>query len=279
MGSMGETTGSGTGETTGSGNEETTGAETTASIGGSTAAAATTTPTPAPTTAASNAFTAEFCADNAEHTMCKYTGIGSVCTADPNHITGFTTAGKDLILQKHNELRSKVASGNEAGQPAATNMRRLVWNQELETVAQRWADQCTFGHDDSRNKIDGTYVGQNAYIAYNSRASTQEALMAAMDGAVQAWYDEVTNPGFSAENIDPYAFSSGTGHYTQVVWAETTELGCGWSYFKDGSWYKSLVVCNYAKGGNMIGASMYQTGTACSACPAGTSCDSDKLCA
>merc|ERR1712080_334827 len=138
MGSMGETTGSGTGETTGSGNEETTGAETTASIGGSTAAAATTTPTPAPTTAASNAFTAEFCADNAEHTMCKYTGIGSVCTADPNHITGFTTAGKDLILQKHNELRSKVASGNEAGQPAATNMRRLVWNQELETVAQRW---------------------------------------------------------------------------------------------------------------------------------------------
>ena len=26
-------------------------------------------------------------------------------------------------------------------------MRALVWNNELEAVAQRWADQCTFGHD------------------------------------------------------------------------------------------------------------------------------------
>ena len=26
-------------------------------------------------------------------------------------------------------------------------MRALVWNSELEAVAQRWADQCTFGHD------------------------------------------------------------------------------------------------------------------------------------
>ena len=29
----------------------------------------------------------------------------------------------------------------------ASDMRALVWNNELEAVAQRWADQCTFGHD------------------------------------------------------------------------------------------------------------------------------------
>ena len=29
----------------------------------------------------------------------------------------------------------------------AADMRALVWNSELEAVAQRWADQCTFGHD------------------------------------------------------------------------------------------------------------------------------------
>ena len=50
---------------------------------------------------------------------------------------------KDAIVNKHNELRSKVASGNEArgvngGQPSATNMKQLVWNDDLAEVAQRY---------------------------------------------------------------------------------------------------------------------------------------------
>ena len=34
-----------------------------------------------------------------------------------------------------------------------------VWHTELEAIAQRWADQCTFGHDSTRDKLDGTSVG------------------------------------------------------------------------------------------------------------------------
>merc|ERR1712124_144093 len=56
---------------------------------------------------------------------------------------------KDAIVDKHNELRSKVANGQETrgqpkgvGQPKAANMRKLVWNDELAEIAQRWADQC-----------------------------------------------------------------------------------------------------------------------------------------
>ena len=40
-----------------------------------------------------------------------------------------------------------------------------------------------------------------------------------------------------------------TGHYTQVVWAESSRLGCG----KRGKY----VVCNYL-GGNMSGSSIYK---------------------
>ena len=29
----------------------------------------------------------------------------------------------------------------------AGNMRALRWNEELAIIAQRWADQCTWGHD------------------------------------------------------------------------------------------------------------------------------------
>ena len=53
-------------------------------------------------------------------------------------------ADKDAIVQKHNELRAKVANGEEklgqpagTGQPKASNMRQLVWNDELAEVAQR----------------------------------------------------------------------------------------------------------------------------------------------
>ena len=54
-------------------------------------------------------------------------------------------ADKDAIVQKHNELRARVANGEETlgqpagtGQPKASNMRQLVWNDELAEVAQRY---------------------------------------------------------------------------------------------------------------------------------------------
>ena len=87
----------------------------------------------------------------------------------------------------------RVAKGEEAGQPGAANMRKLVWNNELEAVAQRWADQCNFGHDSVRDKLDGTRVGQNAYwgasSVQQSEAQVQEA--ANLNKATQAWSGQI----------------------------------------------------------------------------------------
>ena len=54
----------------------------------------------------------------------------------------YTQEDKDVILEKHNELRAKVANGQEkrgvdGGQPRAANMRKLIWNDELAEIAQR----------------------------------------------------------------------------------------------------------------------------------------------
>ena len=51
---------------------------------------------------------------------------------------------KDAIVEKHNELRSKIARGDELRgvankpQPSATNMRQMIWSDELAEVAQRY---------------------------------------------------------------------------------------------------------------------------------------------
>merc|ERR1712060_951920 len=61
----------------------------------------------------------------ADHTMTVYPGPANECGYELK-FTGLDEATKKTLLDKHNELRQKVASGGEAGQPGATNMRKLV---------------------------------------------------------------------------------------------------------------------------------------------------------
>jgi len=247
-----------------------------ASGAATTAAPTTTAPTTgAPTTAAptttGGSTTAAYCALDPGHTMCLHSGPSSECAAK-TILRGMTQEGKDAILAKHNDLRRRVARGEESGQPAAGDMRELVWDSELEEIAQRWADQCTFAHDPIHGKLDGTAVGQNLYIGGSSLQTDQAGLTSTAPVPAQAWYDEVTDPGFSSGDIDPFVFSYGAGHYTQVVWASTSSVGCANVYYFDGSFYQNLVVCNYAVAGNLQGGTMYTQGTACTSCPSGTSC-------
>jgi len=211
--------------------------------------------------------------------MCKYEGPSADC-ALKTVARSFSESGKNLILTKHNDLRRKVAKGEQKvpqQQPSASNMRKLIWNDELAAIAQRWADQCDFNHDKNRKTLDRTYVGQNAYLGTSSQGDDLESIMNKMDVPVQAWYDEVVNYEFDPADINPFKFDYNAGHYTAVVWAKTEEVGCGQVVYKEGAWYKNIVVCNYARGGNMVGSAMYQAGEPCSDCPSGYQCE-DSLC-
>merc|ERR1712203_264372 len=148
--------------------------------------------------------TADYCAIDSQHTMCLHTGPSDACTGK-TILRAMTEAGKTTILAKHNELRRRVAKGEESGQPAAADMRELVWDDELEAIAQRWADQCTFEHDSVRTMLDGTRVGQNLYQSFSSAETNQAGLDAVIDATVQ------------------------------VVWAETDKLGCANVYFNEAS--------------------------------------------
>jgi len=221
------------------------------------------------------------CSYSSDHTLNLYPEPAATCGSELIY-AGLEPWAKELLLDKHNEMRQRVAAGTEPGQPTASNMMKLVWNEELETSAQRWADQCQGDmKDEVRDKCDGTPVGQNVFMASSDTEEDMEVVVEAMTGAVDAWYNQVTEPGFMPEDISPYMFMEGTEEYTQLVWAETTEVGCGMVYYQDeaGS-YQHVVVCNYATAGN-YGGDLYRPGQSCANCPLGTQCDDNyqALCA
>lgn len=125
------------------------------------------------------------------------------------------------ILEAHNALRAKHCA------PAMT------WSRDLEKVAQKWADQlakkCEFGHS-------GSDFGENL------AAGTSGALDA--ESVARMWYDEIAGYDFKKG-----AFSMETGHFTQLVWKNSTRLGCGTSTCKG----MDIWVCNYDPPGNVQG--------------------------
>ena len=83
-------------------------------------------------------------------------------------------------------------------------MRKVVWNDEVAEIAQRLVDQCKFTHDKKRNMCDGTYVGQNIFMAMASK-QTEEEVMSTVDQSVINWYSEVEKP-FDSSLINPFQY-------------------------------------------------------------------------
>jgi hypothetical protein len=83
--------------------------------------------------------------------------------------------------------------------------------------------------------------GENLYYGWSSEPKFDVSAGV----PVQAWYDEIKDYNFSRPGFSPK-----TGHFTQVVWEKSTELGCGKAKSKDN---KIFVVCNYNPPGNFEG--------------------------
>ncbi|KAF7227331.1 GLI pathogenesis-related 2, like [Nothobranchius furzeri] len=65
------------------------------------------------------------------------------------------------------------------------------------------------------------------------------------------WYDEVKKYNFSRPG-----FSSGTGHFTAMVWKSSKQLGVGKAIASDGS---SFVVARYLPAGNITNQGHFET--------------------
>ncbi|GAA6004920.1 hypothetical protein JCM10207_008452 [Rhodosporidiobolus poonsookiae] len=133
------------------------------------------------------------------------------------------SAFQQLALASHNNMR------------ALHNAADLTWDDDLAEQAQTWADGCS---------------GQNL-----SAMSGDASQLAA---AIKMWTDESTqydynNPGFS----------EATGHFTQLVWVDTTTLGCAQTLCSNGiaktGFSGVFTVCHYRNPGNMGGQTEAET--------------------
>ena len=125
------------------------------------------------------------------------------------------------MLTKHNEYRQihQVA-----------NLKR---SSTIESVAQTYA-QTLVGLGYLMHSSSG--YGENLY--WGPKTSNVG------NAAVTNWYSEI-----SLYKFDQPGYSSGIGHFSQIVWKNSKELGCGISCGSDNYCY---VVCNYNPPGNYL---------------------------
>lgn len=81
--------------------------------------------------------------------------------------------------------------------------------------------------------VDRFSIGQNLALIWSS----QPLHIGDFEGRIQKWFDEVRIYTWGQ------GWTSKTGHYSQMIWAQTTLIGCGFSYYKAGGQYKKLYVC------------------------------------
>lgn len=134
------------------------------------------------------------------------------------------------LLDAHNVYRAQV------GVPS------LSWSPSLATSAQQWANQ--LAAQDSGLRHSNTEAGEN--VAWG----TPSAYFSLTDH-VDAWAAEQNNnyiPGIPYAQAEAQA-TGVIGHYTQIVWRNTTEVGCGVAVSaSDGE----FLVCQYNPPGNFI---------------------------
>ena len=136
---------------------------------------------------------------------------------------GDTTA--EQMLEAHNRYRAEV------------KVPPLTWSTQLAERAQKWAqgliDRNAWAHQ-------GGEFGENLFEVSGGPGTPASV--------VNAWVSERSDYDHETNSC-----RGRCGHYTQVVWRDTKQVGCGVAR-KD---RREVWVCNYSPPGNIVGERPY----------------------
>ncbi len=140
------------------------------------------------------------------------------------------------MLKEHNVVR------DEAGVPP------LTWSTTLAASAQKWSETLK-GESCKMRHTPNPQYGENIYQAWTT-AIPEEGLVSSPKKAVTAWAAEEAFYNYAKNTCLPGEMC---GHYTQLVWANTTEVGCGVSVCMGEDRQTDIWVCQYNPYGNITG--------------------------
>ena len=146
------------------------------------------------------------------------------------------------MLKAHNGVRVKHG------------LKPLTWSKKLADYSQQWANNLGKGNRCQIRHRDGMPpYGENLYRASALEWSDgrREMLPITIQNVVKAWTDEEKWYNYRSNSCQP---GQKCGHYTQVVWEKTTEVGCAVKMCPDKS---QTWVCSYNPPGNFQGVRPY----------------------
>lgn len=139
------------------------------------------------------------------------------------------------ILRTHNEERRRLG------------LRPLKWNIHLEREAGQWAQNLSrrgvLQHADQRTR---NQTGENLWMG--TAGHWQVETMVGMFIDEKKHYHHAHFP-----NISKTGNWADVGHYTQIVWRDTQEVGCAVATARG----NDVLVCRYWPAGNVWGQKAY----------------------
>ncbi len=159
----------------------------------------------------------------------RYVWLAAALLAAP---AAFAGDFEDQILAVHNSERAAVGSAP------------LTWSASLSADAQVWADHLaatsTFEHAPNDPEGENLWMGTTGAYQYSEMA--------------QSWADEKASFTYGTfPDVSTDGNWATVGHYTQMIWSGTTEVGCAEA--SDGKW--DYLVCRYNPPGNYMGEKPY----------------------
>ncbi len=174
-------------------------------------------------------------------------------------------AKKDAFLKAHNEARKVVG------------LEPLTWSDDIARYSLDWIIE------NHQSYLDAARAGTLPMLKHRPKGegkfkqkygenlacwNVPESIETHASKAISAWLREkaafdklnILKPyvvGDEAGKTDDKGEAIRVGHYTQIVWKETTKIGAAMFYVKLNGKKTVVVACNYAPPGNVLGRKPY----------------------
>jgi len=166
------------------------------------------------------------------------------CSKENNSDDSSSLSEEDIVLalKAHNNARKEVGVPN------------LSWSKTLEADALKWAENMVENekmfHSSNESRPN---QGENLSVFFKTVGGESVFSPTPALDASNAWYNEINDYTYSEIGSDVNA-NVMIGHYTQMIWSTTTEVGIAVAISDTGKVY---VAARYSPPGNYLGNRPY----------------------